>query len=275
MNDAPFMEGLMQGQPRESWAYGEHRDSVYVDLHGPLYLSSCFKLHAWSSGHRFFSEEKDSLARRFSKTSEACMEFRRLATVFESQGDAAACRVELDAVWKLCKGMAAKALAEVQGACNSSSTAGAAAAVLMTSDASREAILLIRAGGGNNRAIVYMNVVQENTPNDSTTSLHVERVEPSILGGESLARAVLGKSAMWDMAPFLHDTLSQKIQEKMLAFLMYTHARLGQGCCPWLKDIDTGVFEGLLCNILREDSLEFGDVLAVIRAQSDADATAP
>lgn len=271
MHDAPYMEGLMRRIqiPRESWAFGEHKDCVYVDLQGNPHPSSCFKLHAWNCEHRFFKESMDRIARRFRMTSEGCMEFRRLATVFESHGDSVACRREMDATWDLCKGVAAKALEDAKLR-RSSSSSNVEEAVSMTSDATREVVLLMRteAEGCSGRAIVYMHVGQENTAEDSATFWHVERVEPSMLGEESLTRALMGRSAMWDMVP-LNDGRARKVQEKMHSFLMYTHARLGENCCPWLIDIDPAVFQGVLYETLARDSLEFEDVLAVIGEASE------
>lgn len=258
-NHAPYMEGLMKGVPKESWAFGEHRDCVYVDFDGSSYLV----MHVWSSGHRFFSEEMDKVARKFRKTDNSCMEYRRLATqsqCLENEVACRACRLELDSMWNLCKGIAANALPAVEG------DGGAATMMMMRCNATREIIILMKTQGeGNYEAMVYMSVGQDKTPEYSITFIHVERIQPNRVGRESLSSALLGKGAAWDLFP-LDDFHEERGQEKMLAFLMCTHARLGEACCQWLKEIDSSLFELSLYDAIKKDSLSFEDVTALLEA---------
>jgi hypothetical protein len=191
------------------------------------------------------------------------MEFRRFATVFKVPEDCDspstyASQLEQDAMWGLCKDIAAKALESKDSK-------------IITSAVTREIIILIREAKGEaegkllNR-MMYMNVQQSSLDGTVKTILHVERIESSALGVQCLSRVLLGQDALWGVVPVRGDSM-EKIQEKILAFLMCLHQRLGNDCCSWLRATDPALLEESLYGMLKEDLLEFKQVTALLTAE--------
>lgn len=248
-NRPPCMQALMNRclLARDAWAFGETDDCVYADIHGHASVA-CFSLHAWSSGHRFFREEKDSIARRFRLTSEGCVEFRRLAVNLQEPQRR---RVEIRAMERLARRM----------------TEQFESAVVASNLSTREMVVLLPPPGTEDRKLlVYLKVGQTVDGNDVSTFLHAERVECSELGSQYLAQALLGTSSVWDVAP-LDEAKAIVLRENMLAFLMCMHTRLGEHCCSWLRAIDASMFEEPFReHLLRRESVGFGEVVARVAA---------